>query len=108
MSKNAKSAKDLAFEKERVRLRREYNTQIAELQKKVSEKDAELSQIKIRLAETESLLQEKEEWIERLLEYTDLPKEEIKELFEKEKSRADLAEKMGVLFGMVDGIARHY
>lgn len=108
MSKNTKSAKDVAFEKERIRLRHEYNTQIAELQRKLSEKDAELSQVKIILAETESLLLEKEEWIERLLEYTDLPKEEIKELFEKEKERADLAEKMDVLFGMVNGMTKCY
>lgn len=86
MSNYKKSAKDIAFDKERAKFRSEIRSltdnlnkskkQINELNKTIREKDVVVSQQK--------------EWIDRLLEYTELSESEMKQLIEKDKKTAEI------------------
>lgn len=76
-----KSAKDKAFDKERQKLKR----QIREKEAQIQERNEQIEELKLQINELEAQNREREEWIERLLEYTELSKEDI----EKEmKARA--------------------
>lgn len=81
MSYNPKSAKDIAFEKERTQFRKELRERENQIQSLIKEKH----ELAHSLEEKEELLREKQEWIERLLEYTELSEEEMKSRIEKEK-----------------------
>lgn len=98
MPKNTKSAKDIAFEKERARMRHNYEEKLASLQKELDITKQENENLQNHLKKLESALQEKEEWISRLLEYMDLPKEDVKVIIQKEKQHAELYQKMDSLF----------
>lgn len=107
MSRNL-SAKDIAFEKERARLRREYNEKISKLQKELKEKEEEINTLQLCLEETEEILREKEDWIDRLLEYMDIPKEEF-EAKVKNKSRvATLSKGYTYLVGNILEVLQRY
>ena len=90
----AKSAKDIAFEKERNKLKKE----IRELERQLIEKNQLLAkneaEIKQREEELLQKIAEQEEWIERLLEYTELSKEDLQEVIEGEKTKAEVANKI--------------
>ena len=77
-----KSAKDIAFEKER----NKYRKQINELEKKLIDSNKEIHILKNRVSELESELNSKDDWIERLLAYTEMSKEDIKTAVEKDKA----------------------
>ncbi len=80
--KQKTSAKDAAFEKERGTYRkriRELEQNLLELRTSLVQKDAELSALQNELSQ-------KEDWVRRLLEYTELSEEEMKAVIEKDKS----------------------
>ena len=83
-----KSAKDVAFDKERAK----YRKQIRELEEKVkvTEKNsqARISELVEQVDVLEQKVLEQNEWIERLLEYTELSKEEVIDAINAEKSKA--------------------
>lgn len=90
-----KSAKDLAFEKERIRFRQE-----------IREKEFENKTLKLEIASLKDVLRckenelyEKQEWIDRLLDFLDMPEEDFRSMLDKERSLADSKEKFSVLFG---------
>lgn len=86
MQKRKPSAKDIAFEKERSQFRktiREQDQRIKELEK---QNDA----LKEQLREKDSQLSEKDDWIERLLEFANLSKEEAERLLIHQRTLADL------------------
>lgn len=91
-----KSAKDLAFDKERVK----YNKIIRELESQLKEKD------KIIECQNESIRKGAEElhqlrdWVRRLLEYTELSEDEMKKLIDKDKKSAELVEHMSEISKM--------
>lgn len=94
---NKKSAKDIAFEKERVRFRTTINQQNRELAKR----DCEIRELKELNQTLKSQLEEKEDWIQRLLEYMDLTKEEFEQLKEEkniEKTFNDAMSQLGSIF----------
>lgn len=70
------SAKDRAFEKERGRFRRA----LREKEQEIREKEKEISRLSAEKESLEETIQQQTEWIERLLEYTELSKEELQEL----------------------------
>lgn len=74
--KQQKSAKDLAFEKERIKYRQEIRKLSAEIEKGRKE-NAQLYEI---IREKDELLRQKEEWIERLLAHTELSKDDLRTL----------------------------
>jgi len=85
-----KSAKDLAFDKERAK----YNKRIRELESQLKEKE------KIIASQNESIASDLEElyklrdWVKRLLEYTELSEEDMKKIIDKEKKSTELIERM--------------
>ena len=85
-----RSAKDMAFERERAK----YRKQIRALQSELRAKEARIADLKEELSTKETEITEKEDWIRRLLEYTELSPEELKNLLEKEKATADIMDEL--------------
>lgn len=78
--------------------KREYERKIKYLSFKLGESSKQALEYK---AMYESLLAENEklkEWIDRLLEYTELSKEDIKEACEKDKRMKETAQMLSVMF----------
>lgn len=80
----------MAFERERAK----YRKQIRELQSELRAKEAWIADLKEELSAKETEITEKEDWIRRLLEYTELSQEELKMLLEKEKATADIMDEL--------------
>ena len=96
---NNKSAKDIAFERERTKLQR----QKREFEEKCRDKDAIIKSLTDKISELESIVGQKDEWIERLLEYTELTKEDLEIAIEKDKSVAEAAKSLKGLMGLCRG-----
>ena len=82
MSTNKRSAKDIAFDKERAK----YNKRIRELESQLKEKDEIINSQKEDLARIEQL----EDWVNRLLEYTELSEDDMRNIVNKEKATAKM------------------
>lgn len=72
------TAKDLAFERERMTWKRKFRAERENHEK-------ELEDLKRQLEEKDDLLRSKDDWIERLLEYTELDRDNIAEVVERQK-----------------------
>lgn len=88
--KNNKSAKDLAFDKERAK----YRQQINELERKVEKTEIEKLEIENELLKTRQKCSELQDWIDRLLEYTEMSEEDMKKFIEKERQSAEAMERL--------------
>lgn len=88
--KRGKSAKDIAFENERAKFRK----QIRELTNSLNDKQKQIDALNESAAEKDVLIAQQKEWIERLLEYTELSEEDMKRLIKKEKLTAQIVENM--------------
>ena len=98
MSSNyKKSAKDIAFDKERASFRK----QIRELEREVSNKDSEIRKLKEVISQKEMEMAEKDDWIRRLLEYMDLSDKDLKKFIENEKIKADIYDGFGIIDKML-------
>ena len=93
--KQNKSAKDMAFEKERAKYRKE----IRELESELKHVRLENIELKDQIEKLEGKCDELKEWIDRLLEYTEMSEEDMRKLIQKEKSEQELAEHINELFG---------
>ena len=94
-----KSAKDIAFERERMKLQR----QKREVEELLRDKDKTIKSLMDRISELENVIIQKDEWIERLLEYTELSKEDIKAACEKDKKIASAMSVFGLFGGGFGG-----
>lgn len=100
--KQKQSAKDLAFEKERTKFRkkiRELEHEINSLKLSVMQKDNELNIVRNELLQ-------KEDWIRRLLEYTELSEDDMKAIIDKEKSVAKVTKMFNELGSVISSIYR--
>lgn len=90
MSKYKKSAKDLAFDKEREKL----NKRIRELERLVREKETENKSLKEfkdkEKGQLEAELEQIKDWNRRLLEYMDLSEEDMRKIIDKDKTMAEI------------------
>ena len=87
MSSNyKKSAKDIAFDKERASFRK----RIRELEREVHNKELENRELRNMISQKETEITGKDDWIRRLLEYMDLSEEDLKKFIENEKAKADI------------------
>lgn len=84
--RNNKSAKDIAFDKERAKFRKE----IRELSASLNDKEKQIGELKDVVREKEEVITKQKEWIERLLEYTELTEDEMRKLIKKEKYTAEI------------------
>ena len=89
MSSNyKKSAKDIAFDKERASFRK----RIRELEREVRNKELENRELRNVISQKETEITGKDDWIRRLLEYMDLSEEDLKKVIENEKTKADICD----------------
>ena len=82
---NKKSAKDMAFEKERAKFRQK----IRDLEREIKEQKIKMFQLEEVVNLKDKEIDELKEWISRLLEYMDLSEEDMKRMIKAEKTRAD-------------------
>ena len=97
MAKNNKSAKDIAFDNERANFRSE----IRNLKYQIEYRDKQIEELGETVCQREEELFKLNEWIERLLEYTEISKEDLKKLIESEKEKAEVREKISTTLGIL-------
>ena len=95
--KKTKSAKDLAFDKERAKYRKE----IRELNSLVSKQNINIDRLKQDIDRKDMELAEKDEWIRRLLEYMDMSEEDMRKIIQKDKTMSEYAERLSDINKMV-------
>ena len=95
--KKTKSAKDLAFDKERAKYRKE----IRELNSLVSKQNINIDRLKQDIGRKDMELAEKDEWIRRLLEYMDMSEEDMRKIIQKDKTMSEFAERLSDINKMV-------
>lgn len=100
--KNKKSKKDLAFDKERAKYRHE----IRNFQREIKENLREIEVLNQKISELEESIRQKDEWIRRLLEYTDLTEEDMKNQIQKDKSVSEVINHMQEMNNMIFGFGR--
>ena len=100
--KQKKSAKDIAFEKERAKFRSE----IRNLQYQIAYRDRQIKELNETISQRERELFEQEDWIRRLLEYTEMSKEDLQSLIKSEKDKTEIRERISTtldIIGMIGG-----
>ena len=97
MAKKVKSAKDIAFDKERHRL----YSEIRGLEALVAQRDRQLVELQEIIHQKDAELAEAKDWIERLLEYTEMSKEDLQLLLTSEKDKAEIQERLKTSLGIL-------
>lgn len=95
--KQQKSAKDIAFEKERTKFRSE----IRKLQYQIMDMDNQIKELNEVIFDRENDLRQQAEWIDRLLEYMEISKEDFQKLIESEKDKAEIRERVSATLGII-------
>lgn len=99
-----KSAKDLAFEKERAK----YRKQIRELETELKKERYEKFELKGKLVSIEEKCTELQDWIDRLLEYTEMSEDDMKAIIKKEKTSAEIIEHLKPLLDITSRFGGAY
>ena len=99
-----KSAKDLAFDKERAK----YGKHIRELESELKQKDREIGELRDQILQVEEKCQSLRNWIDRLLEYTEMSEEDMKKIIQKEKDSAEVMEHLNNFFGVTKLLGSSY
>ena len=97
MAKINKSAKDIAFDKEREKFRSE----IRNLKYQIQYRDKQIEELGETVRQREEELFKLNEWVERLLEYTEISKEDLKKLIESEKEKAEVRDRISTTLGIL-------
>lgn len=93
MSKYKKSAKDIAFDKERTKFRSE----IRNLTDCLNNKKKQIDALNETIREKDIVISQQKEWIDRLLEYMELSEDDMKQLIEKDKKTAEIVDNFASL-----------
>lgn len=88
--KKTRSAKDLAFDKERAKYRKE----IRELSSQVIKQRIDIDKLKQDVDRKDMELVEKDDWIRRLLEYMDMSEEDMRKIIQTDKTVAETVERL--------------
>lgn len=99
-----KSKKDLAFERERAKYRHEIST----LQREIKENFREIEVLNQKISELEESIRKKDDWICRLLEYTELTEEDMKNQIQKDKSVSEVINHMQEMNSMIFGFGKRF
>jgi uncharacterized coiled-coil protein SlyX len=91
-----KTAKDLAFDRERAK----YGKRIKELEVELKRKDGEILELRNQVSEAEAKCESLQDWIDRLLEYTEMSEDDMKKIIQKDKDSAEVMERMNALLGI--------
>lgn len=92
-----KGKKFEAAEKHFYKKETEYRKRINALEEIVSEKAGLLKEAEERISVLETENSQMKDWIERLLQYTELSKEDVKKACEKDKAIAGLLDLFGIV-----------
>ena len=90
------SAKDRAFEKERIKYRQE----ISKLKQELEQKDNVIKELTDNIDALQQKIIEQEEWIDRLLEYMDMSKEDLQKQNDEFDEFDEFLVSMTNLFGV--------
>ena len=101
---NEKSKKDLAFDRERAKYRHE----ISSLQREIKENLREIEVLNQKILELEESIRQKDEWIRRLLEYTDLTEEDMRNQIQKDRSVSEVINHIEEMSGMICGFVKRF
>lgn len=102
--KTEKSKKDIAFDKERAKYRHEIN----DLQRAITKQLAEISNLSKRISELEESVRQKDEWIQRLLEYTELSEEDMRKQIKKDKNVSEVLEHISDMNNLIAGFGKRF
>lgn len=102
--KNVKSKKDIAFDKERAKYRHEIN----DLQRTTTKQLLEISNLSKRISELEESVRQKDEWIQRLLEYTKLSEEDMRKKIQKDKNVSEVLEHINDMNNLIAGFGKRF
>lgn len=91
--KNKKSAKDLAFERDLAKFRKE----IRELKREKESLSIIIMDQKGQLQEAEDEIRQLKDWIRRLMEYMDMPEEEMRKRIANERAKDEVLDALGEL-----------
>lgn len=84
------SAKDISFEKERV----EFRKHIRELEQKNKILEHSIRELNCVVQERDAKITELQDWVERLLEYTELSEDEMKKIIQIDKDTVKVSERL--------------
>lgn len=98
-----KTAKDLAFDRERAK----YERQIRDLKTELRKRDNDILEVRNQLREAESKCESLQDWVNRLLDYTNMSEEDMKTIVQKDKDAAEAFSMMKGLFGIASGLSRY-
>lgn len=99
-----KSKKDLAFDRERAKYRHE----ISNLQRESKENLRKIEAMNQKISELEESIREKDEWINRLLEYTELTEEGMKNQIQKDRGVSEVINHMEEINNIIFGFGKRY
>ena len=102
--KTGKSKKDIAFDKERAKYRHEIN----DLQRTISNQLVEISNLSKIISELEDSVRQKDEWIHRLLEYTELSEEDMRKQIKKDKNISEVLEHINDMNNLISGFGKTF
>lgn len=88
-----KSAKDIAFEKERIK----YRQHIRELEKQINENNLHISSLEKTISMKNEDIRVLNEWNDRLLEYTEMTKEDLQTMINHDKSVNEITDQLKTL-----------
>ena len=83
-----KSKKDLAFDKERTKFRSE----IRQLKGDIQSKDMQIRGFMNQIGELENKIRELKDWNDRLLEYMDMPEEDMRRVLREKDIESQVSE----------------
>lgn len=102
--KSNKSAKDLAFDKERAKYRHEIST----LQREIKENLRYIELLNQKILELEESIRQKDDWINRLLEYTELTEEDMRNQIQKDKSVSEVISHIEEMNSIICGFGKRF
>ena len=94
-----KPKKDLAFDKERAKFRHE----IRQLKGDIQSKDLRIRGLMYQIVELENKIRELEDWNERLLEYMDMPEEDMQRVLREKDIESQAVESIRNIVGIICG-----
>lgn len=94
-----KSKKDLAFDREREKFRHE----IHYLKGEVQSKDLQIQGLMCQIQELENKIRELEDWNRRLLEYMDMPEEDMRRVLMEKDIESQVSESIRNITKMIFG-----
>ena len=95
-----KSAKDIAFDRERAKFRKEIRK--LEAEKRIPK--SRIDVLECTIDQKEDQIRNLEDWNARLLGYMDLSKEDVKAQFKREKKREEIIDRLDILMSSLDGV----